>query len=303
MSKNCPSQSYGGDKKNDKKDKFDMDKCFEVAYEAIRKATDNVMAAIKLEQPFKSVKTTRDLLTKWDTEIEKMLMCSIKAEYPNHKIIAEAKQNRHHWKGPKMTDEPTWFIDSIDGTRNFVHGFPYVGLTVAFFVNKQPEFGIMWNPLIDQCFASRRGLGTYMNAERIHVTKHSTLAEALVLHDLDTNMDQLPEALENISRVAQIAHAMRSLGSAAASMCMIARGLADAYYNFGCHCWDIAAPMLIVQEAGGVVLDPSLKPVDIMSRRVLVAATPQLAEELSKQLVAIDISPKGEAACSKTQED
>ncbi|KAL7734758.1 hypothetical protein ACLKA6_011046 [Drosophila palustris] len=260
---------------------IDMDKCFEVGYLSVKRATTELMQTMHQKKP---PVHSFDMYTRWNTRIEDMLVNDISEHYPKHKFIT---RNKHRKQVEAiLTDDPTWFIDPIHGTINFMHGFPYAVVNLAFWVAKQPRFGIIWNPLLDQCYTARSGFGAYMNVNRLRVSKHTELSDALVMHEFCTNTILSPDRLRYIRKIANNAHGLRSLGCTSLNMCLVAQGFADAYFDFSCSSWDMSAATLMVKEAGGVVLDPSLQPFDIMSRRVLCASTQELAEELSLLLHA-----------------
>ncbi|KAG7191174.1 hypothetical protein KM043_013970 [Ampulex compressa] len=199
-----------------------------------------------------------DLVTEWDAMIEKMLMEGISSKFPDHKFIAE--ETTSSGKKAELTNAPTWIIDPIDGTMNFVH---------------------------EQLFTARRGNGAFLNGAPIQVSKEKELGKALLMVETGTSRDpeKMKIVLENVNLLTPKVHGIRALGSAALNMCMVALGAADALFEFGIHAWDIAAGDLIVREAGGVCIDPAGSHFDVMSRRVLCASTMELAQELSSVLV------------------
>ncbi|XP_017842769.1 inositol monophosphatase 1-like [Drosophila busckii] len=269
-----------------------MDDCFELGFSSVRLATAELMKALELQPKFISASTRRDMYTEWHGRIEEMIKKRISKVYPDHIIIVENKADYDKRSALKLTAAPTWILDPIDGTMNFAHGFPYTCVSLAFWQEKQPEFGIIWNPFLDQCYTARRGYGAFMNVKPLNVSKRDQLSEALIIHELGTDLTFADKKLKNIDQIARKAHGLRSLGSTVLNMCMVAQGFADAYYEFGCHAWDMAAGVLLVQEAGGVVVDPSLQPVDLMSRRMLCASSPKLAQELSALLVKYEPQPR-----------
>lgn len=112
-----------------------------------------------------------DLVTETDQEVEKFLISNLKENFPEHLFIGEESVSN----GAKceLTDAPTWIIDPVDGTMNFVHGYPNVCVSIALLVNKIPEIGIIYNPVIDYLFEARRGLGAKLNGKVIHVSKET----------------------------------------------------------------------------------------------------------------------------------
>ncbi|EZA58400.1 hypothetical protein DMN91_005803 [Ooceraea biroi] len=226
-----------------------------------------------------------DLVTEWDQEVERLLIDGISSRYPDHKFIGE--ESTASGQKIELTDAPTWIIDPIDGTMNFVHGLPHTCISVGLLINKTAEIGIVYNPILEQLFTARKGQGAFLNGAPIHVSSEKELRKALVMVEMGTSRDpeKLEVVLQNITLLTSRVHGLRSLGSAALNMCMVALGGADVSFEFGIHAWDMAAGDLIVREAGGVSIDPAGGPFDVMSRRNLCASSMELAQELSKMLI------------------
>ncbi|KAG5677029.1 hypothetical protein PVAND_006816 [Polypedilum vanderplanki] len=141
-----------------------------------------------------------------------------------------------------LTNAPTWIIDPVDGTMNFVHSFPHSAISVALLVNKITEIGIIFNPVLGQKFTARRGQGAFYNGQQIKVSEKKSLANALLFTEFGTSRDEekTKVVLENITKLVKLAHGFRSLGAAALNICMVALGGADCYYEYGVHAWDYA---------------------------------------------------------------
>lgn len=120
-----------------------------------------------------------DLVTETDQEVEKFLITNLKNNFPDHMFIGE--ENVSEGGKCDLTDKPTWIIDPVDGTMNFVHGYPNVCISVALLVNKVPEIAIIYNPVINYMFEARRGLGAKLNGQRIQVSKET--GETVILAD------------------------------------------------------------------------------------------------------------------------
>ncbi|MBN3321247.1 IMPA2 monophosphatase, partial [Atractosteus spatula] len=189
-----------------------------------------------------------------------------------------------------LTDSPTWIIDPIDGTCNFVHSFPMVAVSIGFAVKKELEFGVIYHCFEETLYTARKGHGAFCNGLRLQVSKEKDVSKALILTEIGAKRD--PETLKiflgNMEKLLKAhAHGIRVIGSATLALCQVATGAADAYYQFGLHCWDIAAAAVIIREAGGVVMDTSGGPLDLMSRRVVAAGTPEMADYIVQQLHSI----------------
>ncbi|KAL1236936.1 Inositol monophosphatase ttx-7 [Trichinella spiralis] len=234
-----------------------------------------------------------DLVTDVDQKVEQVLVDGIRSKFPDHQFIGE--ESTAMGKKGMFTDAPTWIIDPIDGTTNFVHKVPYVCISIALYMKKEPRIGIVYNPILEELFTARKGLGAFRNGFPIQASNTTVLNKALLLLTFGVqNRFSLPNAvdvyLQNNKRIVeQGIRGHRSFGSAALNMCYVALGCADAYIEFGLHCWDIAAGRLIVEEAGGLVIDPSGGPIDIMARRVLACSTAELGKAIGDIVEVIDL--------------
>ncbi|TWW70775.1 Inositol monophosphatase 1 [Takifugu flavidus] len=255
-----------------------------------------------------------DLVTETDQRVEQLIISSIKEKFPTHSFIGE--ESVAAGAPSVLTDNPTWIIDPIDGTTNFVHRFPFVSVSVGFAI----EFGIVYSCAEDKMYTARRGGGAFCNGEPINVSQQEggasttpvpserTLADSflpsllyfsipdisqsLVLTEMGfkKNPEHFKTMLRNINAILTIpVHGIRCPGSAAVNMCLVACGSADAYYHMGIHCWDMAGGAVIATEAGGVVMDVSGGPFDLMSRRLIVASSRKIAERISKEIKEFEV--------------
>jgi myo-inositol-1(or 4)-monophosphatase len=236
-----------------------------------------------------------DFVTETDQQVEKLLMDGISAKYPDHQFIGEEETSSG--KKVVLTDKPTWIIDPIDGTMNFVHSFPHSSISIALLINKVTEIGICFNPVLNQKFTARRGQGAFYNGKRCHVSEEKDLSKALVMVEFGTNResDKVKVIMENLNTLVRKTHGLRCLGACVVNVCHVALGAAECAYDFGAHAWDYAASEFIVREAGGVTIDPSGGEFDIMSRRLIVANSMEMAMKLSAELVQYYPTPRDDA--------
>ncbi|XP_030372234.1 uncharacterized protein LOC115622433 [Scaptodrosophila lebanonensis] len=288
----CPIQEKKVE--DEKKMALDLDECFEVAINVIKRAGEVALTANKGRLEYTTKQHEHDLVTRTDTEVEAMIIEAIHKKYPDHKFIGEEHITSTDNAIVVLSDEPTWVIDPIDGTMNYVHHFPYYCISVALLVEKKTEIGIILSPAMGQCYTARRGMGAHLNGEPITTSGQTNLKQAMILQEYCPGMNEARTlaVIENARRLITKAHALRSVGSSAMDLAMVASGVADAFYFFGLHIWDIAAGILLVTEAGGVVMDPAGGPIDLMSRRVLAASTKKLALELISQIQQDYPSPR-----------
>uniref|UniRef100_A0A3B4F2D3 Inositol-1-monophosphatase n=1 Tax=Pundamilia nyererei TaxID=303518 RepID=A0A3B4F2D3_9CICH len=186
-----------------------------------------------------------------------------------------------------LTDKPTWIIDPVDGTTNFVHGFPFVAVSIAFAVNKELEFGVVYSCLEDKMYKARRGKGAFCDDEPIQVSDMKDINQSIIISEHGTNRS--PEKVTKIFSTMQKnlcipVHGLRGSGTAATNMCLVATGAVEALFEIGIHCWDIAAGAVIVKEAGGILLDVDGEPFDLMSRRMISANNETIAKRIIKEI-------------------
>jgi len=263
----------------------EVEKYFSVALEITKEAGVLIKEAINKSKSINVKISDIDLVTETDTAVEKLLTCKLSEAFPSHKFIGEESVS----EGAKcnLTDEPTWIIDPIDGTMNFVHGNPNCCISVGLSIDKEIQAGIVYCPSLDWMFTAIKGKGAFLNNKRINVSGEKDLSKALIYTELGTHRDPVKTriVLENLATVVPKVHGMRAWGSAALNMCSVAAGYGDSYFEVGIHCWDMAAGQIIITEAGGTVVDTEGGTLDLMNRRVLCASSVELANTLSKLLV------------------
>ncbi|MGH0146475.1 UNVERIFIED_CONTAM: hypothetical protein FKN15_021615 [Acipenser sinensis] len=262
--------------------------CMEIAVQTARTAGQVIREAFKHKKEVSTKSSPVDLVTGTDRLVEDLIISSLREKYPSHRFIGEESSAA----GEKclLTDSPTWIIDPIDGTCNFIHSFPMVAVSIGFAVNKELEFGVIYHCLDKNLYTARKGHGAFCNGIQLQVSKETDMSKALILTEIGAKRD--PATLKifsgNMERLlkAQV-HGIRVIGSATLALCQVASGAADAYYQFGLHCWDIAAAAVIIREAGGNVIDTSGGPLDLMSRRIVAAGTVEMAHYIAQEIQTI----------------
>lgn len=226
-----------------------------------------------------------DFVTETDKEVENILINGLHSAFPEHKFIGEETTSSE--RSPAiLTDAPTWIIDPVDGTMNFVHCNPHVCVSVGLYVNKEPAVGIIYLPVFDFLLTAVKSKGAYLNGRQVHVSSVKDLSDALIFMEGGTSRDpeKINAVIENFGTLFSSSHGFRSSGSAAYNIAMVAIGAGDAYLEHGCHAWDMAAGCCIIKEAGGVMVDPSGGPFDIMSRRMIAASSDELAQQIAQKI-------------------
>ena len=259
----------------------------EFAIELARQAGKTILESSKSLKKIELKDSFADLVTETDKGIEKFLFEELKRKFPNDRFIGEESMNKEEW-----TNEPTWIIDPIDGTTNFVHTFPYSCVSIGLSINKQSYLGIVYNPSFDRLYVAVKGEGAYLfegnkkDGIKLQVRNCSSLDEALVMSEFGGQRDDAKKecVFRNLEVIGWRCHGVRSLGSAAMNLCAVASGHADAYYEFGLHIWDMAAAALILNEAGGYACDTRGGPLDMQNRRLIGACNEHIAKQISTTL-------------------
>lgn len=217
-----------------------------------------------------------DLITKYDKEIEAMIKNKLKEKYPSFKFIGEESYTPGV---TKISEDPTFIVDPIDGTMNFVHGFPYSCCSIGLAVGGKPVVGAVFNPCLNQLFHGSKGNGSYLNERKISLPNRKlTLQKSVVgleggnerTEGPSGNFDVKMGTYKNLlSDKGGYVHGFRSLGSAAMNMCYVASGMLDSYWEGGCWVWDVCASWCILEEAGGVIYgaNPNEWTIEIDNRR------------------------------------
>jgi len=189
-----------------------------------------------------------DLVTEVDLEVERMVRALIAARFPGHIVLAEEM-------GETGVDSRyRWVFDPLDGTTNYAHGIPIFCATLALEIDGVPSVGAVFDPNRNELFTAERGVGAWLNGERLQVSSTAMLSEAILVtgfpYDVRERVDDL---LGLFGAYLSRARAVRRLGSAAIDLCWTAAGRMDGFWEHSLKAWDVMAGALIVQEAGGRV--------------------------------------------------
>ncbi|XP_065676547.1 inositol monophosphatase 1-like [Hydra vulgaris] len=231
-----------------------------------------------------------DLVTDTDKLVEKLIFSSLKTEFPSHKFIGE--ESVSNGESSELSLEPTWIVDPIDGTTNFVHRNPYVAVSIGLVINKKSEVGVVYAPILNDLYVAVKNEGAYLNGQRLKIVNPpSSLSNSLIAFEwgADRDSDVLALKSRNLLDIMQKhqVRGMRSTGSAALNMCMVACSSLDLYFEWGPHCWDMAASNLMVEEAGGFNTTTLGCDFDLMGRTIISAACKNIIEEIVPTLTQI----------------
>jgi myo-inositol-1(or 4)-monophosphatase len=192
-----------------------------------------------------------NLVTEMDRRSEEQLIRAIRARHPGHAILSEEAGALAGEAG-----QPEWIIDPIDGTTNYVHGFPYFCVAVALRLGPQLQAGMVYQPYVDELYWAERGRGAFLNGRPLRVSQTSTLEDALLTTGFPSDLSRAPDT--NIAHYLAMmpkARAIRRLGSACLDFCQVAAGRLDGFWQPTMQLWDVAPGAIIVEEAGGRVSD------------------------------------------------
>lgn len=204
-----------------------------------------------------------DLITAADRASEQLIVNRLKQRFPNHGIIAEEGGRA------EMHSEFRWYVDPLDGTTNFAHGFPMWNVTLAVARDEEIIAGVVFDPLNDELFTAERGAGSRLNGAPVHVSKVRSLSDALVATGFPSRRRHRDVNIHFYYQVAMVTHGVRRGGSAALDLAYTACGRLDAFWEFGLNPWDMAAGILLVQEAGGKVSGMKGERIDLHGPHVL----------------------------------
>ena len=206
-----------------------------------------------------------DLVTEVDRLCEELIVNAIGEERPDDAILAEEGGG---------TDTPgaewRWIVDPLDGTTNFAHGFPRFCVSIGVERNRERQVGVVYDPLLDELYHAVRGGGAWLGERALRVSDERRMDHALAATGFAYDIHRSEEDnLANFSRMIKAARAVRRDGSAALDLCYVAAGRFDAYWEFKLHPWDVAAGILIVDEAGGRSSDVAGGPPSSSGREVV----------------------------------
>lgn len=189
-----------------------------------------------------------DLVTEADRQSEAFLLAQIRRRFPDHRILAEESG------GQAGDDCCLWYIDPLDGTVNYAHGVPIFSVSLAFQEMGRMRFGVVYDPMRDECFSAEAGSGAWLNGEPIRVSDTPDLDNSLLVTGFPYDIRENPDNnLDHYTRFSLLSQAVRRLGSAALDLSYVACGRFDGFWELRLSPWDVAAGALIAQEAGAVV--------------------------------------------------
>ena len=209
------------------------------------------------------LKAEYDLVTEADRASERLVIDRLRSHFPTHSIIAEESGSHAGSSGY------CWYVDPLDGTTNFAHGFPMFNVTLALEHSGELIAGVIFDPVRNEMFSCERGSGAYLNQQPIRVSTVSSLEDSLVATGFPSRKRHLHVNVHFYYQLAMLTHGVRRAGSAALDLAYVASGRLDGFWEFGLNPWDMAAGILLIREAGGKCSDMEGGPTSLRGPHLL----------------------------------
>jgi myo-inositol-1(or 4)-monophosphatase len=249
----------------------------DVAVEAAREAGRILLA--EFARPARiTYKGDVDLVTQADQHSEEAIVARLHSRFPRHAIVAEeggGRESDSRWR---------WFVDPLDGTTNFAHGYPCFCVSIGLEEEGDLLVGVIYQPVSDELFTAVKGRGAYLNHKRIEVSKVDRLGTSLLATGFPSRKRAHIQNIEFYREFTLRSHGVRRDGSAAMDLAAVACGRFDGFWEFGLHPWDTAAGVLLVREAGGVVTTLAGQPFRVEAHETL--ASNRLIHDEMRQVAA-----------------
>ncbi len=212
-----------------------------------------------------------DLVTEADLAAEKLIIERIRSYYPRHAILAEESGASDGAISVAGKSDWRWIVDPLDGTTNYAHGYPCFCVSIALERAGRIELGVVYDPTRDEMFAAERGQGATLNDRRMQVSAIEDLNQAMLCTGFPYDVRERRDFARYFTNFTMKAQAVRRDGSAALDLAYVACGRFDGFWEDGLNPWDIAAGVLLIEEAGGCVTDFSGGPLDIYTPKVVAS--------------------------------
>jgi myo-inositol-1(or 4)-monophosphatase len=220
-------------------------------------------------------KSRANLVTEADEASQSVIVDSLKRQFPNHGFLAE--ENLDQSTGD---DQPRWIIDPLDGTSNYVHGFPYYAVSIALYAAGRLQTGVIFDPTRNETFSAVAGGGAYLGQQKLTTSGAEDLADAMAMASLPIAAPPEDPAIRRFLQGLGKLQTVQRSGSAALNLAYVAAGRIDAFWSSSLHAWDVAAGVLLIQEAGGSITGLKGDAIDIFQPSLLAASTEKLRQDL-----------------------
>lgn len=239
-----------------------MSSYLETALEIAREAAALIAGFARRGVGFE-LKGQHDLVTEADRASERLIVERLRAAYPSHAIVAE------EGGGHAAASEFCWYVDPLDGTTNFAHGFPVYCVSLALERAGELIAGVIADPNRSEVFTAERGGGAFLNGGRVRVSEVRRLTDALAGTGFPSRKRHRNVNVHFFHQVSMVTHGVRRAGAAALDLAYVACGRLDLFWEFSLNPWDIAAGVLLVGEAGGLCTDMRGEPLSLRSPHIL----------------------------------
>ncbi|MDQ3809829.1 MAG: inositol monophosphatase [Chloroflexota bacterium] len=246
-------------------DQLDRSRARQVAVEAARAAGQLLRERIDSIGEIRH-KSAVDIVTDVDVQSEQLVCSRLRQAFPDHAIIGEEG-------GARLGGESStrWYVDPLDGTTNYAHGFPFFCVSLGLEVEGQLALGVVYAPCLDELFVAEAGGGASLNGRAVRVSAVTDLRQALLATGFPYDRAQFARALRSFEVLSLRSQAVRRAGSAALDLCYVACGRLDGYWEHQVMPWDLAAGALITREAGGQVSGTEGEPFSLSAGQVLAS--------------------------------
>jgi len=227
-----------------------------------------------------NTKAPNDFVTEVDQAAENVIIDTLLAAYPGHAILAEESGRA---RGAKDS-EYLWIIDPLDGTTNFIHGFPVYAVSIALAHRGQVQQAVVYDPTRNDLFYASKGRGAFLNDKRLRVSKRTRMAESLIGTGFPFRKgDNFQRYVKMFTEIMQACAGVRRPGAAALDLCYVAAGYYDGFFETGLSPWDIAAASLMITEAGGLIGNFTGES-DYLYQREVLAGNPKVYAQMVSML-------------------
>lgn len=260
-----------------------------VAINAAAKAGEWIKSKLGTVKELSTKYSPQDLVTEVDKGAEQMIRKLILTHFPDHAILGEegvepGPQASARALEESIEEEYLWIVDPVDGTTNYVHGYPFYAVSIALAHKGEVIVGVIYDPSRDELFVAEKGKGAYVHGNPTHVSTENTLATSLLATGFPADHSfAFPINMAGLQHLAPNVRNIRSGGSAALHMAYVATGRISGYWEIGLNSWDLAAGVLLVKESGGTVTDTLGRPYDLSVRHI-VASNGHIHDELVDSL-------------------
>ena len=249
-----------------------------IAIRAARAAGDSIVREMdRVSDISIDIKGKNDFVTEVDRHAENIIIGTIKTAYPDHAFLGEES-------GKSGDSDFLWIIDPLDGTTNFLHGFPHFAVSIALQHKERLDQAVIYDPLKQELFTASKGKGAQLNNKKIRVSNHKTLNGALLGTGFPYGDAQsVDEFISSFRSLYPEIAGIRRAGVASLDLAYVACGRLDGFWEYGLKPWDIAAGALIVQEAGGICCELT-GGLNYMERGNIICANPKLIKAILQKL-------------------